>query len=181
VVRASDSGTLDFICGHENKCYSHPIASAHRQLGWKRVVLSPSRRLGVRPHLCRTHPMVVRWSLLQAHLHPVWVALPLSSQGRQTRELVDLSLWNPETGRLLADLLLWMRQWNKFLGRLCNNWKWRWHGGDRFGDSGAASLSTANAGFPGVSGGLSLSGIVEQLSYRVDLLAQAQEGIFQSQ
>jgi hypothetical protein len=36
------------------------------------------------------------------------VAQPLSSQGRQARELVDLSLWNPETSRILADLSLWM-------------------------------------------------------------------------
>jgi hypothetical protein len=35
-------------------------------------------------------------------------ARPLSSQGRQARELVDLSLWNPETSRILADLSLWM-------------------------------------------------------------------------
>jgi hypothetical protein len=51
---------------------------------------------------------VVRWSLLQAHLplEPVWVAWPLSSQGGEARELVDLSLSNPETGRLLADLSL---------------------------------------------------------------------------
>jgi hypothetical protein len=67
--------------------------------------------------------MVLRWSLLQAHLLPVWVVWPLSSQGQRARELVDLSLWNPEIGRLLAD------QWRKFLGRLCNNRKWRWHGG----------------------------------------------------
>jgi hypothetical protein len=36
---------------------------------------SPSCRLGVRPHLCKTHlePMVVvRWSLLQACFCPVW-------------------------------------------------------------------------------------------------------------
>jgi hypothetical protein len=33
VVRASDSGTLDFVCGNGNNCYSHPIASAHHQLG----------------------------------------------------------------------------------------------------------------------------------------------------
>jgi hypothetical protein len=33
VVQASDSGTLDFVCGHGNNCYNHPIASAHRQLG----------------------------------------------------------------------------------------------------------------------------------------------------
>jgi hypothetical protein len=38
MVRASDSGTIDFVFGHGKNCYSHPIASAHRQLGRKWVV-----------------------------------------------------------------------------------------------------------------------------------------------
>jgi hypothetical protein len=38
MVRASDSGTIDFVCGHGKNCYSHPIASAHRQLGREWVV-----------------------------------------------------------------------------------------------------------------------------------------------
>jgi hypothetical protein len=83
----------------------------------------------------------------------------------------DLSLWNPETGQLLADL-----SGENSLGGSVTIESGVGTEVDRFGC--AASLSTANAGFAGVGGGLSLSlstgiatdgDIVEQLSYRMDL------------
>jgi hypothetical protein len=71
---------------------------------------SPSRRLGVGV-ICAKLIWSRWWWFDGVYCRLVFVrcgvAWPLSSQGCQARELVDLSLWSPETGRV-ADLSLWM-------------------------------------------------------------------------
>lgn len=60
--------------------------------------------------------MAFGWSLLKDRLHLAWVvAWPLSLEGCQALELVDLSLWNLEMPRLRISGFEW-RQWIKFLG-----------------------------------------------------------------
>ena len=92
---------------------------------------SPSRRLGVRPHLCRR--LVDYWRIYRYE-------------------------W---------------RQWRNFLGRLCNNWKWRWHGGGQirvrlvFRPPMQVLLESVVACHWAQA--LQRMGIVEQLSYQVDL------------
>jgi hypothetical protein len=55
-------------------------------------------------------------AFLNAHF---WGAPPTLTHHRViTRELVDLSLWNPETGRLMFDVSLWMDAVDPFISQL---------------------------------------------------------------
>jgi hypothetical protein len=75
---------------------------------------------------------------MESLLLPAHLRLP---QGRQSRELVDLSLWNLD-GRLLAYVILFQAV-NQIPWGLCNNSKCVGMATDL--DLAAATLSTANA------------------------------------
>lgn len=101
---------------------------------WMALIIagaSPSRWLGVRPHLCRR--LVDYWRIYRYE-------------------------W---------------RQWRNFLGRLCNNWKWPWHGGGQirvrlvFRPPMQVLLESVVACHWAQA--LQRMGIVEQLSCQVDL------------
>jgi hypothetical protein len=66
--------------------------------------------------LLRHYNLTIQQSEWNAHF---WGAPPTLTHHRViTRELVDLSLWNPETGRLMFDVSLWMEAVDPFISQL---------------------------------------------------------------